>query len=306
MLDTHTIDQIIHQIEGLLGITIVERELSDLQGTDGHVFIVTDKDGTEYVIKYSPNAINDVVALNLIKEKNLTIPVPKLFGYFSFKGKTVVVLEKITFPLLDQTSRERYHLYIKSMIDHLQKIHTVKSKIAGFVSNQEKRMSWQQFLLNMYTEKSPFFDWREIVSRDGVDTKLVQKALTAVVKKIENQKFLDPTYSLLHTDFNQKNLFVDQKLHAISSITDWSEAMFGDPLYDFVRIRLYIFHFNLKHGSRKTYFDLLHLTKEEKEREELYFVIQILNYIGWYSEVKNDFNTSRLAMHQEFLKNYPW
>ena len=80
--------------------------------------------------------------------------------------------------------------------------------------------------------------------------------------------------------------------------------MFGDPLYDFARVRLLIWHFNLQNHATENYFAHLQLSGEEKIREEIYFLSLMLDYINSYSEKKNKFNDARLARHQDFLKNY--
>lgn len=306
MIDSNTQKQLITKIEESIGKQIIAIKKPTLPETDSDVFLVTDKLGIQYAIKYSSNTINDVIAYQLIQQHNLKIPIPKMFGHLSFNNKTVIILKEIDFPLLDQIPVDNHHRYIKSMIDNLNKIHTIKSNNTGFINNQSQTITWKEFLLNIYSNQSPLFKWATIINRDEVDKELIQSSITAIVKKIENQVFIDNSYSLLHTDFNQKNIFVNPSSNEIASIIDWSEAMFGDPLYDFARVRMYIFHFNLQHNSLETYFKLLELTEKEKTLEELYFVIQILNYIGWYSETKNDFNISRITLHQNFLKSYKW
>lgn len=85
MLDNNTIEKIIVGIEALLNTSIVHTDFPHFQGTDGDIFIVTDKNANEYAIKYSSLAINDVVAIKMIRETKLNIPVPKMFGYFFLK-----------------------------------------------------------------------------------------------------------------------------------------------------------------------------------------------------------------------------
>ncbi len=294
---------IVSTIEKLIGITVVDIKIPK-QGVDSEVIIINDISGKEFAVKFSRESANDVLAFNLIKENNIDIPIPKLITHFSFEDNTVLVMEKINFPLLEAASSKQ--VYIPSMIAHLKKLHTIKSNKVGMLSNQDNLKSWKELLLYKYSGQHPWFNWNKIAHRDGVDTELILKSVNLMRNKIEKHAFINKNYSLLHTDFNQRNLFVDLNSEKITAIIDWTEAMFGDPLFDFARVRMFIWHFNLQNEALEKYFSLLSLTEEEIELEELYLVSQILDYITWYSEVRNDFNDERLKRHQEFLEDYKW
>jgi aminoglycoside phosphotransferase (APT) family kinase protein len=305
MITTETQKQIIKKAEELLKIKIVDLQIP-VQGIDSEVLLVTDTNGNEFIVKFGANAINDVIALNLIKENKLDVPVPKMLGYFPFDNKTVVILEKIFFPLLVSVSKDQRADYIGSMIANLVKIHSIKSNIAGHVNNQDKEMLWKEFMLFKYSGKHPWFDWEQILYRDGVDTKLVKDAIVTIVGKIKKHTFLDAPYSLLHTDFNPRNLFISTELNKITGIVDWADAVFGDPIYDFARVRMFIWHSDFKHNVLENYYKLLGLTNEEKKLEELYFLSTIIEYITWFSATKNEFRILKLKAHQDFLRAYKW
>lgn len=82
--------------------------------------------------------------------------------------------------------------------------------------------------------------------------------------------------------------------------------MYGDPIYDFARVRMYIWHFNLKPQTLNSYYTALNLTPAERNYEEIYMLVRIIEYLAYYSEELNEFNTGRIKLHQEFLKNYNW
>lgn len=305
MITTEIQKQIIKKVEGLLKINIIDIQIP-VQGVDSEVLLVTDVKGSEFIVKFGANAINDVIALNLVKENGLDVPVPKMLGYFSFDNKTVVILEKFNFPLLVSIPKDDRANYIDSMIANLIKIHSIKSNIAGHVNNQDKTMSWREFMLFKYSGKHPWFNWEEILYRDGVDTKLVKDAIMIIVEKIKKQTFLDAPYSLLHTDFNPRNLFISTELNKITGIVDWADAVFGDPVYDFARIRMFIWHSDFNPNVLENYYKLLGLANEEKKREKLYFLSMIIEYITWFSASKNDFRILKLKAHQDFLRAYDW
>lgn len=270
------------------------------QGMDGEVFFITTTKGHEFAVKISQNAENEILTLNLIKEYNLDIPIPKLFSYFIYENKTILVLEKIHVHLLEQIPHEDKSKCIQSMIINLKKIHSIQSDCAGLMTSENS--TWKQLLLDTYSKKE--FDWNNISQRKGVNKNLIQETLNHLQSKLNELHFESSAYSLLHTDFNQRNLFIDPKTYEVAGIIDWNEAIFGDPLYDFARVRMFIWHFNFGADALKHYYELLQLTDEEKQYEEFYFVHQIFKYIGWYSEVNSEFTNARLKMHQEYLEEY--
>lgn len=289
------------ETENILGVSIVNVEVPR-QGLGSAVLIARDERGREVAIKYGEDVLCDVRALALIRENGVDIPVPVVLGSFPVANKTAIVMEKIESPLLEDIPNDEKCGYIGSMLKNLSKLHCIKSDVAGSLLAPYNDKSWKDVLLFKYSGEHPWFDWRKIVRREGVDGGLIQEAIERVRGKIEQADLSVENYSLLHTDFNQRNLFVDPNTHWIAGIIDWSEAMFGDPLYDFARVRMFIFHFNMKEETEKKYFRYLNLTEEERRREDIYLESQILDYISWYSERKNNFNNGRLKMHQDFLR----
>lgn len=294
--------KLVAETENILGASIVNVEVPR-QGLGSAVLIARDERGREVAIKYGADVLCDVRALALIRENGVDIPVPAVLGSFALADKTAMVMEKSEYMLLEDIPNDKKCEYIGSMLKNLSKLHCIKSDVAGFLLAPHSEKSWKDILLFKYSGEHPWFDWHEIMSREGVDSGLIQEAIERVRGKIEQADLPVENYSLLHTDFNQRNLFVDSNTHQIAGIIDWSEAMFGDPLYDFARVRMFIFHFNMKEETEKKYFRYLNLTEEERRREDIYLESQILDYIAWYSERKNNFNNGRLKLHQDFLRH---
>jgi aminoglycoside phosphotransferase (APT) family kinase protein len=103
--------------------------------------------------------------------------------------------------------------------------------------------------------------------------------------------------------FNQSNLFVNENTYEIVGVIDWEEAVFGDPVYDFARFHLHLWHRDVSMEDKKLFFELLDFNEEEKNREEIYFKLFIVHYLAYYSESDNGFSLGRIKMHEEFLKN---
>jgi len=294
--------KILPEIEKRLKIKVKKIEIP-LQGMESSVFDLTHDKGN-LIAKCSDVPVNDILAYKLINKLNL--PTPKVYCNFKLQNYFILVLEKINFSLLTTVPDKEKFKYIPSMLINLKKIHKVKSQKTGFLNNLNKFKTWKDFLLAFFDGKIDYLDWEEISERKGLSRKLVQYSVDKIINKIQNTKFLEKNYSLLHTDFNQRNLFVDPKSKKITGIIDWAEAMFGDPLYDFARVRMFIWHFKMKKNVLDKYYKFLKLNKKQKEREELYFVFQILLYLAWYSEELIKFNIGRIRLHQGFLENYRW
>jgi hypothetical protein len=80
--------------------------------------------------------------------------------------------------------------------------------------------------------------------------------------------------------------------------------MFGDPLYDFARLRMFIWHFELGENVLKENSSLVDLNEKEREIEQIYFVSFVIEYLAYYSEELNEFNKSRLILHQNYLREF--
>jgi len=296
---------LVHQIESLIKNKIVRTSIPP-QGMGSSVLFVSDNKGNEYAVKISEENNNDANVLKILKENNVTLAVPKLIGNFSFEGKSVVVLEKIDSHLLDSSPFENLRIYIPSMIDNLRNLHTIKSDTAGYLNSDKKYKLWKDFLLSFFDCNNPNLDWKVIYNRKGLDTKLVRDSIQKIIEIIKNTEFISSNYSLLHSDFNQRNLFIDPVSDKISAIIDWGEAMYGDPIFDFARIRMFIWHFNLDDNVVEGYYNLMSYTPEQKKLDTLYWVCRVIEYLAYYSEELNEFNTGRIKLHQNFLKDFNW
>jgi len=305
MIVNKTQKQIIKKVEELLKINIIDSQVPP-QGMDSEVFFVVDSSGKEYAIKHGRSVIGDVLAYKLLKENKIDIPVPKIFSNFTFENKTVVILERINFPLLESIPAGEIHRYIPSMIANLKKIHQIKSDRAGFLNESGDKRSWKEIMLAKFNGKDIVLNWSKIAKRDGLDSELVLRSVENIIKKINETEFIEGSYSFLHTDFNQRNLFVNTDSSEITGIIDWGEAMFGDPIYDFARVRMYIWHFNLGNKALEDYYKLVSFTPEQKQLEELYWLSRIIEYLAYYSEELNEFNVGRIKLHQDFLRGYKW
>lgn len=295
---------LITKIETELQHTIIDTS-SPPQGMGSTVFLIKTDDQKQYAVKYGSTVTNDVVVLELIAKHNINIPVPKVFGHFVFEEIPVLILERIAYPLLDSIPIADMDKYIPSMIRQLRELHKITSNKPGSI-DQGSTETWKNMILSRFDGRTSYLQWDEIATRQGLDKDIILNSVEKILNKIQKTELISTHYSLLHTDFNQRNLFVNPDTDEITGIIDWSEAMYGDPIYDFARVRMYIWHFNLKSQTLNSYYTALKLTLEERNYEEIYMLVRIIEYLAYYSEELNEFNTGRIKLHQDFLKNYNW
>lgn len=298
--------QIIKKVEELLSINVVDVQIPK-QSMDSIVIFVADSTGKEYALKYfRKGAASDEPAYRLLEENKIDIPVPKVLGSLEINERNALILEKIKFPLLESIARGDIHRYIPSMIKSLEKIHLIKSGRAGYINETGKDRNWKEIILSKFNCQDPVLDWNKIAGRNGLDSKLVLGSVENIIKRINDTEFDESLYSFLHTDFNQRNLFVDPASDEITGIIGWGEAMFGDPIYDLARIRMLIWHLNLENSVLENYNKLVYHTPEQKKLEDVYWLSRVIEYLAYYSEELNEFNVGMIKMHQDFLREYKW
>ncbi len=268
------------------------------------VFFVKFANGIEGAVKYGNDVMKDLPAIDLIVKKQIDLPVPIPIASFTFENVPVIILKKINFPLFESVSVEDMPKYIPSIIKNLNELHKIKSDFSGRLVGGRKGETWKDLLLAIFDGRD--FDWTEVAERESLNKELILSSVDNIRKKIKNTVFELKEYSLLHTDFNQRNLFVDPLNYEISGIIDWEDAMFGDPLYDFARVRMYLWHFNFSEKSINDYYELVNFSAAEKKLEDLYWLTRVIQYLGWYSEELTEFNLFRIKSHQEYLSNYIW
>jgi aminoglycoside phosphotransferase (APT) family kinase protein len=275
------------------------------QGMSSSVFFIKFSNDRERAVKYGANAIKDVPALELIAKKQINIPIPALIASFVFEGVPVIILERINFLLLESVPVEEMPKYVPSMVRNLKELHKIKSESPGLLVGKKKDgETWKGIMLSIFDGGD--IDWNEVSKRESLDGKLILASVDKMKTKIEKTVFDLKEYSLLHTDFNQRNLFVDPEHYEIAGIIDWEDAMFGDPIYDFARVRMYLWHFNFKEAAIHNYYDLVNFSAEQKKLEDLYWLSRVIQYLAWYSEELTEFNVSRIKLHQEYLRSYSW
>ena len=273
------------------------------QGMSSSVFFLF-ANGIEYAVKYGSDATKDAPAIELIRHRGVRVPVPEVVTTLVFEEVPVLVMKRITLPLLESVSALELPTYVPSMIAVMKELHTITNPKPQKLSSSQNLVSWKDYILSQLDKRT--INWTEVLKRDVLDHALVANALERFSAMLISSDLEPSTYALLHTDFNQRNLFVDPTTKTIGGIIDWEDAVFGDPVYDFARIRMFLWHFGLQENIVESYYDSMRYTDDEKRREWLYWTARVIQYLAWYSEENTEFNASRIALHQDYLRAIRW
>jgi aminoglycoside phosphotransferase (APT) family kinase protein len=261
------------------------------QGLSSAVFFLKFSTGREIVVKYGDCVDKDLLYIKLINENRLGVEVPEIYGYFQIDNIHILLLEKIKGKLFGDVERDDLPKYFDTVISTLQELHKLK----------KKENNWKQYLSDIFNGKT--INWDEVLERKMVDKNLLQSSLQKIKEIINNLDFEDKETSLLHTDFNQSNLFIEEKTFKITGVIDWEEAVFGDPVYDYARFHLHLWHREVDKNIINNFLEQLNLNNTQKKNEKMYFLFFVLHYIAYYSESSDEFRIQRVKTHQDFLRN---
>lgn len=94
-------ERIIASVEAALGARIKDVK-EPKQGMGSSVLILTDGGGREMAVKVGTETANDILALELVRSSGADVPVPGVLASFPCEGMTVLVMEKVDAPLLEE------------------------------------------------------------------------------------------------------------------------------------------------------------------------------------------------------------
>jgi hygromycin-B 4-O-kinase len=275
------LDALLQQAAAALGQSFHDWHQPDA-GADHVVVLVTTALGKRLVIKAGADAAVDAFVLTRLAGRG--VPVPTLKAQAPLAGHpdagSLIVMTAVDGTLLAEVD-DHPERYLRPLIDQMRKVHTITTTAgAGPVLAVERgaRQSWRDYVVSVLTGRDPEFRWGQIARHPAVDGGLLTKALNGAVVRARELTF-PTTLSLLHGDLNPANIFVYDG--AITGIIDWSYARYGDPLFDFARLRMNPF-VRANPAAVDEYRALLNLSPHEARREAFYYVVNLLEYVNWY------------------------
>ena len=275
---------ILETVENLIYDTVIDYTLA-AQGADHVVLKLKIQNGLDLIAKAGIDASTDAYVLK--KFENTNIKVPRLLAQTTMtnRGKEYPILVMTCFEgkLLKDIQVEKKFKYVKTVFEEINKVYTFKSPgRSGYVLEvtDGKDYSWKEFLLKNLNGENPEFNWDFVFQNDLVDRGLLQKALSVAREKLLDLDDQSITPVLIHTDLNENNIFT--KKNDLDGIVDWSDSKYGDPLFDYARFRMNIIH-RMNERALDEYWKSMVLSPKEKERENLYYLLNLIEYVNWYA-----------------------
>lgn len=260
-----------------------------VQGLSGYVFFLNFKD-KEVVVKYGDSVENDYKYLKLIHDRKVDIKVPEVYGYFIIENTQVLLLEKINGKLFGEVKTGELPRYFDSIVETLNNLHKLKNR----------KSNWKTYLLSIFNGDT--INWSMVYEREAIDSDLLRKSISWVINEINNLNFKDEDSALLHTDFNNSNLFIDENTFKIIGVIDWEEATFGDPVYDIARFHMHLWHREVEENIVDEFFVKANLDEQQIKNEKIYFIAFIIHYLAYYSESVDDARAYKIKKHEDFLR----
>ena len=251
-------------------------------GADHIVLLVTLQDGRRVVAKAGAEAAVDAYVLDRLQ--TVQAKVPTILGHVPLthdeRTDSLLIMSAIDSPLLADVPGPLSR-YLPSLVTELQRVHRITTTIgAGPVLEviNGSPQTWRDYLRRVLTGENAEFHWSTIQRDARLDSTTLKAGIEWLARQVTH--LAEPeSLNLLHGDLNPYNIFVDD--HNVVAIIDWSYARFGDPLFDFARLRMNPF-IRTDPLTVKQYFDLLQLAPLEQEREHIYYVFNLLEYVNWY------------------------
>lgn len=276
------IDHLLRQVSALLACDLESWRQADY-GVDHVVLMATLSTGEQIVIKAGSEANVDAFVLAQLWNRGMKVPEPIADAPLRDQPEpgTVLVMHAAEGTLLTDNG-DKQDQYLVPLIMEMQQVHqSLTAEIAGPVLAVESGVqanSWREYLLSIVTGSNSEFQWANLLRHPAIDQGALTKALTSLelqTRKVE----VAPPYALLHGDLNPANVFVDNG--EIRSIIDWSYARYGDPLYDFARLRMTPL-VQSRPEALAAYRQHVTHSSDDVVREQLYYLINLLEYVNWY------------------------
>jgi len=229
--------------------------------------VITVNDGQkDLIIKAGLDVETDFIALKLLNK--LDIAAPRL-EYFlrlgeDFGNCNLIIMAKLRGVMARSLPQPERAMIVSQIIDELEKLRLIGSDVAGPLNLVERDLgtSWKKYLELILEESINELSSVANATSLRVNNDLISEAQKFVRAKLS--MFPDGiSLSLLHNDINLANCLVsDGKLEGI---VDWSDAVYGDYLFDLSRLRILL---SLKTVlvSRSTNTKLEKVTMKESER----------------------------------------
>ena len=178
----------------------------------------------------------EFVAYETIKEKDNTIPIPRIFDIGVFQENEnenlyYCISEKVEGKILTEYRYSEMKIIDPFLIRMLIKIHQVDiSDTKNFGKwtkfEQTSFKSWKDYILDFIRDQKVY--WNKIYS-NGIFEKELHETLGKEIEEL--MEFSSEKRYLVHGDYGYDNVLATPQ-GKITGVIDWEHSMFGDFVYD--------------------------------------------------------------------------
>jgi aminoglycoside phosphotransferase len=254
----------------------------------------------DFVIKAGPDTETDYFVLNLLHD--LRFPSPTLIAYSDIHNDYgLVIMSKLSgIQARNLPLTERFHV-VSALMDEMGKLKICKSDSgAGEIKKvcRGRGSTWTGYLNQVLDRAEEDLRANNLINKDLVDWKSIQTATELIRIGIENLP-TDLDLCLLHNDLNLANCIVTPVESNLLGVVDWSDAIYGEQLYDFSRLKMNLEQSN-DEESLRIYKSKLAINGEESGREQLYYLCRLVEYLGIYGKYGSEhwFNRNQQLLSQ--------
>lgn len=270
------IDVVLGQASALLKKSLSDGRPASAGADHLIVFAMTPSD-SPVVIKIGDDAATDAYVLELLADRIIPVPHVLASGYISYKGQSYPTTSMTRSPGAELANCADMGRWLCPLLNLMHAAHRVtRVDGAGPVSAILQRRpprTWRTYLADVLTGEEDGFDWASIAESPWVDEKILHVTIARLLEELEHLPEPEQ-YHLLHGDMNPYNVLVTDE--GISGLIDWSYARFGDPLFDFARLRMNPF-VRRSDDLTAAYFAHLDLDATQRRTEEFYFRFHLLS-----------------------------
>lgn len=275
------IDIVLRQASALLGEQLRDGQAAEMGADHLVVFAATPTRGS-VVIKVGEDAETDAYVLDQLRDVPVRIPRPLARGTIAVGRQRFPCAVMTRIVGVDLATVPDQVRYLPELVEQMRLVHrvtvegtpgTVRDVLQGNAPT-----SWKAYLRDILSGDNIEFDWERLYADPLVDAGVLQRAVATLLDELDTVP--EPgRYHLLHGDLNPYNVLVDGD--RLTGIIDWSYARYGDPLFDFARLRMNPFIRAVPEAT-DAYFGYLGLSVEERAREDFYFRFNLTEYVNWY------------------------
>lgn len=247
MHPTTSVDDLIKFLEQKFSPVI--QEIKPLVGGEQSKAYSFTSQGKQYVIRINRRRIGfdkDKYASDCF---SMFLPIPKILDIGEIEDRYYCISEQSDGEPFQKETPITPEL-LKDIIQTLQKIHKIDiptDSNYGVINRHGAAdfKSWRDWVLKDYIlvfkDDESYYKWTDIYQREFVNKETIDNLFQLLNKYVVS---VPSNKNVIHGDYGPGNILINKD--QVTSIIDWSESAYGDPLYDVAWFDFWVNQANFK------------------------------------------------------------